>query len=214
MDFLLLLFVGVLGCNAYVKEYGKTSSRGSISQILKSTKKGRTYTFARKFGIVIAFSALAWILNEAVDLEFFLGRYELQPLSFLLVSSQSYKNAPEAITLANYFAINTVLSFFGTLVGAALCFAISQLLRDFTLVFTTAAACIVIPNVIYSAGATVCGYFDITMLYNTDELFRLSLGASAERPMMWFTVFFMFALTLALLLCAAAARQIKKGGRV
>ncbi len=214
VDFLLLLFVGVLGCNSYVKEYGKTSSQGSISQILKSTKKGRMYTFARKLGMVLAFSALAWILFEAIDLVFFLSRYELPGLSVLLVSSQSYKNAPEAFTLANYFLFKTVISFFGTLAVAALCFAISQLLRDFTLVFTTAAACIVIPNVIYSAGATVCGYFDITMLYNTDELFRLSLGASAQRPMLWFIIFFAFTLTLALVLCAAAARQIKKGGRV
>lgn len=214
VDFLLLLFVGVLGCNSYVKEYGKTSSQGSISQILKSTKKGRMYTFSRKLGIVLVFSALAWILFEAVDLVFFLERYELPPLSFLLVSSQSYKNAPEAFTLVNYFAFKTVLSFFGTLVVAAICFAISQLLRDFTLVFTSAATCIVIPNVIYSAGATVCGYFDITMVYNTDGLFRLSLGASAESPMMWFIIFFAFSLMCAIVLCAAAARQIKKGGRV
>ena len=107
-----------------------------------------------------------------------------------------------------------MISFFGTLVVAALCFAISQLLRDFTLVFTSAAACIVIPNVIYSAGATVCGYFDITMVYNTDGLFRLSLGASAERPMMWFIIFTCFAVMCAIVLCTVAARQIKKGGRV
>ncbi|MBQ9746969.1 MAG: hypothetical protein IJW21_09130, partial [Clostridia bacterium] len=214
VDFLLLLFVGVLGCNSYVKEYGKTSSQGSISQILKSTKKGRMCTFSRKLGIVLVFSAIAWILFEAVDLVFFLGRYELPPLSVLLVSSQSYKNAPEVFTLSNYFVFKTVISFFGTLVVAALCFAISQLLRDFTLVFTSAAACIVIPNVIYSAGATVCGYFDITMVYNTDGLFRLSLGASAERPMMWFIIFTCFAVMCAIVLCTVAARQIKKGGRV
>ena len=214
VEWILILFIAVLGCNAYVKEYGKTSSQGSVSQLLKSTKKGRMYTFARKLGIVFAFSAFAWVLFEVVDIFFFVSRYELPPLSILLVSSQSYKNTPVFFTLANYFVFKEILSFIGTLAIAAICFAISQLLRYFTLVFTTAAACLVIPNVMYSAGVAICGYFDITMAFNTDGLFRFSLGLSGENPLLWFALFICLTLMLAIGLCMLAARQIVKGGRV
>lgn len=214
VDLLLLAFVAMLGCNAYVKEYGKTSSRGSVSQILSVTKKGRMYTFGVKLAIVMAFSALAWILFEGVDMFFFLQRFELPSLDYVLVSSQSYKNAPIFFTLGNYLVIKEILSFFGTLCIGALCFALSQLMRDFTLVFTWATACLLIPNVIYNAGATVGGYVDITMAYNVDGLLRFSLGLSTEKPMLWFVIFMSSVTMLAIAGGLVAARRIIRGGNV
>lgn len=182
VDWLLLLFVAVLCCRSYLYEHTKTQSRASMLALANVTELGRQHLFICKAAVSIMSSAFAWYAFKMIDLFFLLRSYEMPDLASPVLSMPRYGETLFNLTISEYIIITVFVSLLGTLLIAAMCFCMGLLMKRALFVYAMAAVVLTVPYFAGLTGVTSAGYFDLTLLYETDRLYRLS-PASMSAPL-------------------------------
>ena len=203
VDWLLLLFVAVLCCRSYLYEHTPILKLGFTTEL------GRGLLFRRKVFVCAISSAFAWLIFKAVDFFFLLRSYEIPDLSSSVLSIPRYDGALFNLTIFGYLIIITVMSLLGTLIIAALCFSAGLHLRRAIFAYASAAVVLGVPYLAASTGVTAAGFFDLTALYDTDRLYRLS-PVSAATPV-YGIIFGVTVLCAVTVLLLYSAHRIGKG---
>lgn len=171
-DLTLICFVCVLAMQQYLTEFKETNSENSIYTIIQTSKRGRLPLFARKLMICFVTVPTLWLIFKGVDLHFLLNSFDLPNLNVPLISMSAYKDIPSSISILDYLILETVFSLLGTLILSGIAFLIAFLVRKRFLVYALTALTVLIPHFAAKTGVALGNYIDLTMLYDTDRLFR------------------------------------------
>ncbi len=208
-DWLLLLFVSLLSCRAYLCEYTKTPSGASMPALSNVTELGRGPLFRRKAGLCIMSSAVAWYIFRMIDLFFLLRSYEMPDMTASVLSMPRYNGALFNLTISGYILISTFIGLFGVLLISSLCFSMGFLFKRAIFVYPAVAVILTVPYLASLTGITAAGCFDLSAFCDADRLYRLS---PASLPMPVYCIGFG-----AVIICAAittfiySARKVEKG---
>ncbi len=210
VDWLLLVFVCVLACRMYLPEFKSSTSGNCMQMIANTTARGRGALFAAKTAVFTVSSAAAWTVFRAVDMFYFFRSNALPDNIYSAVLGlERYEGALPNLSIASYIALNFTLSFFGTLLLALICFLIGLYLRRELIVYTVTAAVAAVPYFIAKTGIAAAGYLDLTMLFDTDRLYRLG-GDVLPMPICGM-VFLTAAAAAAAALTVRAVRAVRRG---
>ena len=126
-DLFLYAALTALCFRVFSVEYMKSSSSGGFIQILRTTKKGRSRTFAVKMLTFMTLSTLLALIFCVVDFLAVKQNYVMTDLSATLYSIQSFSCVNAEHTILQYLIIDAIL----TMVSAAVLSAVVILLSFF-----------------------------------------------------------------------------------
>ena len=209
-EWLLILFVALFSCHFYLVE-NEAFSNGSAAMVLVcTTPKGRVSLLRHKIGLCLGTVTFAWCAFSAIDILFLSATMELPALTEPLVSLSLYEGAPVGLTIASYSIMVKLVSLVGVWVLSLICFFIAYLAKKTIYTYAIVTALLAVPHFAASAGIGMASRVDLTMLQNTDALFRYSL-AEHQSPI-WFVLFLAVTAVLTGVAAIVCACRIRKGG--
>ena len=212
-DWLLVLFICIFCCRAVLVEFGKTSSKGPIFQLVQSTSRGRLSLYLKKTLLCLLVSAFVYWLFAAADLFFWLRNWEILSTGDLLISLPAYSQASAMWTLGGYGVFTLLSGVLGVFLMVFLCLNLALLLKDTIFVYSVQAVVWIVPYFMTSIGLVFCRYFDFTGLVDTKRIFYISYtvmrGGAGELG--FFIFFFVIAVLLTAALSSLSVRQIRRG---
>lgn len=215
VDWLLILFVCLFCCNSLIVEFGRTSSKGSIYELVQSTPLGRMHLYGKKILSNVIVVTIAYWIFFAVDFIAWRENWTLPSSGDLLVSLPAYAQTSENLTFGGYCTLICVSGFLGVLLMSLLCVSVTLLLKDMILIYAVQTMIWVAPYFMQSIGMSFCNYFDLTKLTDTNSLFAVSYSSWWKETEVfgWFSVFFVLCAILTAGLFILSVRQIRKGLR-
>ena len=172
VDWILLLFVCIFAARQYLVEFEKGDSGSNVFTLTQTTKRGRIPLFIQKSLNCALVVLPIWTVCKGIDLYYLLKNYELPNLSIPVASFSIYADTPNRVSLMDYWVGITFLSLLGTLLLSQLIFLLTFLVRKRFLVYALTALTVLIPHFAAKTGVALGNYIDLTMLYDTDRLFR------------------------------------------
>ncbi len=197
-DWLLILFTAVFSCRICLYEFSKGPSGVSTFELLRATPGGRGRLFGVKLSLCVGAAVILWALFRGADLYFSWSELPAD-MNAPLLSMPRYGGSALNLSVVGYLVMSALMSLFGTVLIAVLCFGISALIRRPIPVYTLTAALLLLPFFASSSGIAPASYFDITALYDFDRLYMMSPGTVTP------PVFCFSALSFAAIAAAAAA---------
>ncbi|MBO5109205.1 MAG: hypothetical protein J6D21_00670 [Clostridia bacterium] len=211
VDWLLILFVALFSCYFYLIE-NEFSANGSAAIVLvRTAPKGRLVLLWRKLTLCLGTVTLAWCAFSAIDFWYFSATMELPALHEPLVSLSLYEGAPVNLTIATYTVLTELASLVGVWILSVLCFFIAFLVKRPVYTYAIVTVLLVVPHFASATGVGIASRVDLTMLQNTDALFRYSLTEHCSP--VWFVTFLSAAAVLTLVLALVCSHRIRKGGK-
>lgn len=174
VDWVLLLFASILCCRSYLYEHTGSSSGASMLTIGNSAENGRKTLFLYKAAVCVMSSACAWFICKMLDLYYLFRSYNMPDMSAPILSMPRYDGTLFNLTISEYIVIINFLSLIGTILIASICFCIGILIKRAIAAYAITTAVLAVPFLALNTGVSASGYFDLTMLYDTDRLYRLS----------------------------------------
>lgn len=211
VDWLLILFVALFCCRFYLVENETTLNGSAPLSMVYATPKGRVALLARKLLLCLATVTAAWVMFTCIDFYCLYSTLDLPDMSAPLVSMSRYQNAPAAFTILQYTALTELFDLLGVLLLSLLCFFAAWSIKRTVYTYTTVFALLLIPHFAARAGVDFASRLDLTMLQNTDSLFRYSL--IQHRSAEWFVVFLSVVAALTVVIAVLCSVRIKKGGK-
>ena len=211
IDWLLIVAVVLFSCRFYLAEYEASVGSRNTMMLVRSTAKGRGALLWRKMEICLATVTVVWVIFAGIDFYCLMRSYELPEMSALLVSMIRYASAPSSLTVGTYTILAELAGLAGVWILSILCFFVAWLVKKTIYTYAILSLIMVVPTVAASAGIGVASRVDLTMLQNTDALFRYSL-AEHQSPV-WFVVFLAAAALLAIVMAVICTCRIRKGGK-
>lgn len=172
VDWILLLFVCIFAARQYLVEFEKGDSGSNVFTLTQTTKRGRIPLFIQKSLNCALVVLPIWTVCKGIDLYYLLKNYELPNLSIPVASFSIYADTPNRVSLIDHWVGITFLSLLGTLLLSQLIFILTFLVRKRFLVYALTALTVLIPHFAAKTGVALGNYIDLTMLYDTDRLFR------------------------------------------
>jgi len=111
--------------------------------------------------------------------------------------------------ILTHIIVITLMSLIGTISFTLIFLSLGTMLKKSLLVYSVSAMIIAVPYVIVNLGTEVFGLFDITQLYDTDRLYRLSLDIFSSP--LWAFIFIVFLGAGSILLTMFSAKRIRRG---
>ena len=210
-DWLLAIFICLFSINLVLSEFGKTSSKGSVFELVRSTRNGRNRLFAKKLLLGFTASTIAYAAFTAVDMCFLVTRWKIPEASDLVVSMSKYGSVSPSLTFGGYFAANFAAGLAGVMILTLIISSAALLLHETISVYSVSIAVMVIPRFLQVIKLDFAKYLDPTHLFDTDRLFGVSCGASAKAPSAYYVIFFAVCAALSLALAFIAYKQIYNG---
>ncbi|MBE6551484.1 MAG: hypothetical protein E7665_05040 [Ruminococcaceae bacterium] len=209
VDWILLVFICIFACRMYLSEYTTTASGSSMYTLIQTTEKGRLCLFKNKLFILTVTSIVLWIIFKAIDFTCLLTSYEMPDMSAYLFSMRAYMNSFVHENILTHIIVITLMSLIGTISFTLIFLSLGTMLKKSLLVYSVSAMIIAVPYVIVNLGTEVFGLFDITQLYDTDRLYRLSLDIFSSP--LWAFIFIVFLGAGSILLTMFSAKRIRRG---
>ncbi len=172
VDWSLLLFVCVFCSRQYLIEFEKGDSTSSTFTLIQTTKRGRIPLFIRKSANCVFVVLSVWTVCKGIDLYYLFKNFELPNLSIPAASFSIYFDAPNSVSLLEFWVGITFLSLLGTLLLSQFVFLLAFFAKKIFLVYALTALVVLIPHFAVKTGISLASFVDLTMLYNTDALFR------------------------------------------
>ena len=94
-------------------------------------------------------------------------------MSAPLLSMPRYKGSLFELTVSEYILLVTFLSMIGTILISLLCFCMGSIIKRAVTAYAAVAVIIAVPHIAVKTGVAAANFFDITLLYDTDRLYRL-----------------------------------------
>ncbi len=203
-DFTLYAAIALLFAGSFADEHSSRSSSGSIAQILRVTRKGRSPTFNAKLLTALVVTVLLAVIWCGIDVLFVTHNYELPLASSQLVSIEAFQNIDTSVTVAAYLAEFYALRIAAGLVLACLVCALSEILRKSISVMAATVIVTLFPALLSYFGMTVFSYVDYTELSRATPLVLRSASGANDLGLI-----FVFVLSTALVCGALVARAAR-----
>lgn len=210
-DLFLYVAIVVLLTQTFVIEYGKSSSNGGFSQILRTTALGRGRTFAAKLASSAAVCALLSIICSAADILILAKNYDLSAvMPAPLLSLPSFAGVSSRLTVFQYTGFMMICRLASAVLLSVIVCSASALFRQYVPVLTSVGLVTLIPHVIGMAGMERFYSVSFISLFDVNKLFDISSRADFAGDFTFFAIFAACALAACAALCAAAYRRFAK----
>ena len=203
-DLILICCTCLVAMQQALCEFRETTSGSKMYTLIRSTKHGRTPVFWRKLIFSISCTAFLWCLHKGFDLFFLLKNFDLPDLNVPLLSLMEYAGTSASISIREYLLFTFAFSFLGTILLSTFAFLIAFFVKKRFLVYALSVLTIIIPYFVAATGVQLATYFDLTMLHNTDLLFR-------EHHLLGFLLFFGIFASITVIGTIYARKKIKEG---
>ena len=171
-DLILIGFICLFAMHQYLTEFNESGPKANIYPLLQSTAKGRIPLFGRKLSLCLVTAPPLWIAFKAIDLHFFLKSFEFPDLSAPLISMPAYENTLSSISISDYLFISSLFSLLGTVLLTEIVFILAFFIKKRFLAYPITISTVLIPHFVGKAGVAFGKQIDLTMLYNTNQMYQ------------------------------------------
>ncbi len=192
-DLFLYASVLLLLTGSFAAEYVSRSSAGEFAGLLRSTKNGRDRTFRAKLISSGTIALLLAVLTGAADAAIIFGGYDMPAGNAPLLSLQMFSDVTGSITVAQYFALFSLMRIVGTWLMAMLVCALSELLAKYVPVLGAAVVLTLLPALCVYFGFAAAGKVNFLNLLAGTPLFLQSartplFGSGYAMLVLWLAV--------------------------
>ena len=207
-DFTLYAAIVLLFAGSFADEHSTRSSSGSIAQILRVTRKGRSPTFNSKLLSALVVTALLAVIWCGIDILFVAHNYELPLASSPLVSIEAFQNLDTHITIGAYLAVYFTLRIFAALALASLVCALSEVLKKSIVVLAVTVPVTLFPAMLSALGLKIFEFVDYIAFSRATPFVLVSIEGASDWGGLIVTV-----IAAALICAIAAARAARSWSR-
>lgn len=175
-DWTLYAAIIIITAGCFVIEYEMKSSSGCFSNILRSTRKGRTNTFYQKYFVTLLFAILFTLIWNCVDFVQILLSYDLRDFSAPIWSIEDMKSFPINIALWQYLIVFYSTRVFSIITLVLLICSLSAICTRYITVMSVTLLTTISPSILSNLGVSVLNKFDYTQYMRATPLLLTNLS--------------------------------------
>jgi len=178
MDIWLYATILIIFTGLFANEHSYGSSKGKISQIIKTTKYGRQKTFFAKVGTTAIVSTILATIFNAMPLMIVFKYYDMPGFgdweSIPLQSIELFANYSGNMTINNYLILMLGLRVLSTVIFALIVCGLSEIIKKHIPIMSVACSLTLMPKILITLGIEALVIIDFTEFLSATPLFLRS----------------------------------------